>query len=128
MLFRYRFILSYIYGLALSFHNPAELIPLISTGKSKSVAHLFQRYLITINHIINWFEHCPFDKTSKAYRSLCTVRQKHGQVSQKLNQQPTESGSFWMNQHRMHNGQFTFVGLFAIFPKQVNIIISLKNN
>lgn len=114
-----RFILSFIYGLALTFYNPAELIPLMSTGKSKSVAHLFQRYLTTIEHIITWFEHYPFDKESKAYRSLLTVRQMHGQVSRKLNKLSSSTEPCWMNQHRMHNGQFAFIGLFAIFPKQV---------
>ncbi|KAH7637131.1 hypothetical protein HUG17_7337 [Dermatophagoides farinae] len=113
------FILSFIYGLALTFYNPAELIPLMSTGKSKSVAHLFQRYLTTIEHIITWFEHYPFDKESKAYRSLLTVRQMHGQVSRKLNKLSSSTEPCWMNQHRMHNGQFAFIGLFAIFPKQL---------
>nr|XP_027195155.1 uncharacterized protein LOC113789772 [Dermatophagoides pteronyssinus] len=116
------FILSYIYGLSLSFFYPDDLIPLISTGKSKSVAHLFQRYLKTIDYISIWFELNPFDEQSKAYRTLSTIRQMHSKVSQKLNKNQT-SRLIWMNQYRMYHGQFPFVGLFAIFPKQLGFDI-----
>ena len=74
-------------------------------------------------HINNWFTYDPFDPNSKSYRSLKVVRGLHRQVYTQMNAKnsPNKNGpdDLWMSQHGMCYAQFTFMGLMAIFPKEV---------
>lgn len=58
---------------------------LSATGKSDSVAKLFNRYYQTIIHVKKWYEGDIFDENSDAYRSLLIVRGMHNKVSRTLN-------------------------------------------
>lgn len=76
---------SILIGLLLNEQLPFVLIPLLSTGQSKNVSKLFNRYLNTILHIGSWYEHDPFDPTSKAYKSQKMVKGMHQSVSKLMN-------------------------------------------
>lgn len=112
-----------VYGLLLGLNSPEGLLPLLTTGNSKSVFSLFRRYISTIRHIFLWFNSDPFDPNSEAYKSLKTVRGLHNQVYQKLNQESGKVANgttqLWMSQYAMVGAQFSFFGLMTLFPKQV---------
>ncbi|KAH7641685.1 uncharacterized protein LOC124492181 [Dermatophagoides farinae] len=114
--------ISQLIGLNLVLNFTHGLVPLLVTGNSKTISKLFVRYLSTTIHVTNWFEHDPFDKKSKAYRSLRMVRGMHQNVSNRMN---TEAGLqedgetvLWIPQYGMCHAQFSFVGMMTVFPKQ----------
>ncbi|KAH9426747.1 hypothetical protein DERP_002847 [Dermatophagoides pteronyssinus] len=114
--------ISQLIGLNLVLNFTHGLVPLLVTGNSKTISKLFVRYLSTTIHVTNWFQHDPFDKKSKAYRSLRMVRGMHQNVSNKMN---TEAGLIedgqtvlWIPQYGMCHAQFSFVGMMTVFPKQ----------
>ncbi|OTF74305.1 hypothetical protein BLA29_002147, partial [Euroglyphus maynei] len=110
-------------GLNLVLNFTHGLVPLLVTGNSKTISKLFVRYLSTTIHVTNWFEHDPFDKKSKAYRSLRMVRGMHQNVASKMNTEAglVEDGEtvLWIPQYGMCHAQFSFVGMMTVFPKQV---------
>jgi len=117
--------ISQLYGLNLVLYHSSGLFPLLATGNSSTVAKLFTRYLSTMLHVTSWFEHDPFDKQSKSYRSLKLVRGLHRQVADKMNsageRNNTHMGKYeWINQYGMAHAQFSFVGFMAVFPKEVS--------
>lgn len=120
-----RISISQLIGLNLVLNFTHGLVPLLVTGNSKTISKLFVRYLSTTIHVTNWFEHDPFDKKSKAYRSLRMVRGMHQNVSNMMN---TEAGLqedgetvLWIPQYGMCHAQFSFVGMMTVFPKQVSL-------
>ncbi|OTF70365.1 hypothetical protein BLA29_012245, partial [Euroglyphus maynei] len=95
---------------------------LLSTGNSETVDKLFTRYLSTVKHLQDWFRHDPFDKNSKAFKSLKIVRKMHCKVADNLNnnqQSMDERKDIQINQWQMFLTQSAFFGLSAIIPKQI---------
>lgn len=115
--------ISQLYGLNLVLYHTEGLIPLLVTGNSKTICKLFTRYLSTMIHVTSWFEHDPFDPKSKAYRSLRMVRGMHHNVARRMNhgEKREENGDtfLWINQYGMCHAQFSFIGMMAVFPKEV---------
>lgn len=109
---------SQFYGLLTVYNVFEGLAPLLCTGNSSSVPILFTRYLSTVVQVKSWFEGDPFDRNSKAYRSLKVVRSYHHQVASKLNE-GKEGQELWMSQWSMMSAQFTFMGYMTVFPKEV---------
>lgn len=76
-----------------------------------------------MEHVNNWFEYDPFCKDSASYKSLKKVRNYHrtvGQLMDNIENPYNISGYKWLNQYSMNYAQFSFVGLMAVFPKEVS--------
>ena len=62
------------------------LEPLVFTHESDTPSKSYKRYLYTFYHIFTWMTTDVWDKTSKGYRSLKTVRCMHKNVAKKMEQ------------------------------------------
>lgn len=115
--------LTQYFGLMFGLNQTDGLLPLLTTGNSKSINSLYRRYISTERHVLLWFNSDPFDPYSDAYKSLKTVRGLHYQVYDKLNRAsgkaPNGTTKLWMSQYAMAGAQFSFFGLMTLFPKQV---------
>lgn len=109
------------------------LAPLLVTGNSSTISRLFSRYLSSSVHLTAWYTDPggPFDPASRAYRSLKIVRGLHLQIGPAMNRMTGglasvdhsnefSSGDLWISQWSMMQAQFSFIGLMAVFPKEVN--------
>ncbi|CAG2162263.1 unnamed protein product [Oppiella nova] len=76
---------AHLSGLILLVHIKSILIPLISTGNSRSVAHLFGRYLRTLVRVKSWYEGDIWDPNHQSHQSVVQVRKMHTKVSKDLN-------------------------------------------
>ena len=105
-------------------HHSDGLAPLVVTGNSSNVQKLFRRYLSTIIHVKNWYESNPFDKSSKAYKSLKHVRGLHKKVSNSMNENSGRvegRDKLWIPQYGMCHAQFSFIGFVALHPKECGL-------
>lgn len=78
---------NHLCGLYLLFHVSTILKPLLVTRNSRSVAHLFRRYLSTLSHVKLWYEGDIWKKDDPAQLSILTVssRKREMRVREKKN-------------------------------------------
>lgn len=107
-------------GNILLIHLPDVIVPIIATGQSSTPFAVFKRILSTIIHITSWYEEDPFDRTSRTYRSLLTVRRNcHMAVSRLMNRKyPREDNLLWLSQFDMAMTQWSLIGIVAIRPTE----------
>lgn len=115
--------MSQLLGLNLVLYHESGTVPLLITGNSSTIPKLFYRYISTALHVNNWFEADPFTEGSACHRSLRRVRGMHNQVMEKMNKEEKliklTPDHLWMSQFSMCHAQFSFVGMMAVFPKEV---------
>lgn len=64
---------AHLSGLILLVYIRSILIPLLSTGNSRTVAHLFGRYLRTLVHVKSWYEGDVWDHKHPSQHSIIQV-------------------------------------------------------
>ena len=64
---------AHLSGLILLVHIKSILIPLLSTGNSRSVTHLFGRYFRTLTHVKSWYEGDVWDPKHASHHSVMQV-------------------------------------------------------
>uniref|UniRef100_T1KTV6 Uncharacterized protein n=2 Tax=Tetranychus urticae TaxID=32264 RepID=T1KTV6_TETUR len=80
---------------------------------------VFLRILSTVNHVDSWYQDNPFEKGSKANKSLSRVRRAcHLQVSKLMNEKYPLKDDLWLSQFDMTMTQWSLIGPVAIRPKQ----------
>ncbi|RWS06590.1 hypothetical protein B4U79_14833 [Dinothrombium tinctorium] len=115
---------AHLAGLMLGIQLPLALVPLLSTGRSKTVSRLFKRYQSTQLRVKIWYEEDPFDKNSKAFHSFRAVRAMHGSVCDKMNKgERREFGKdrVWISQCEMAMTLWAFMGLLILYPKECGL-------
>lgn len=105
-------------GLLILLQIESILVPLLKTGKSRTVPGLFDRYLATIKYIRKCYETNFYDQTSEGWRYINMVRGMHKSIHRLMKEDSRlpEHQSVWVNQHDMALTQFAFVGLFILKP------------
>ena len=68
---------AHLSGLILLVYIKSILMPLLSTGNSRSVTHLFGRYLRTLVHVKSWYEGDVWDSKHPSQHSIMQVMQYH---------------------------------------------------
>lgn len=114
-------------GLFLILQCPDALEPLLSTGNSKDIPSLFNRYLNTILHVRNWYDYDIFNPETKGYKSIRMVRGMHKRLQQIMNDKFTVSDvegkpTLWMTQYEVSVTQFSFIGMALAYPKKCGLI------
>lgn len=64
---------AHLSGLILLVYIKSILIPLLSTGNSRSVSHLFGRYFRTLMHVKRWYEGDVWDVNNPSHHSVMQV-------------------------------------------------------
>jgi hypothetical protein len=64
---------AHLSGLILLVYIKSILITLLSTGNSRTVAHIFRRYLSTLMHIKLWYEGDVWDINHPSHKSIMQV-------------------------------------------------------
>ena len=64
---------AHLSGLILLVHIKSILMPLLSTGNSRTVSHLFGRYFRTLMHVKSWYEGDIWDINHTAHHSIMQV-------------------------------------------------------
>lgn len=112
-------------GLMLLLQIKEILIPLLKTGKSRTVVDLYDRYTATAKYIRKCYETNIYDPTSDGWRYLNLVRSMHQRAYKLLNSPECDSltkpdgqvdNYVWVNQYDMALTQFAFIGLFILRP------------
>ncbi|XP_054154306.1 uncharacterized protein LOC128952872 [Oppia nitens] len=120
---------AHLSGLVLLVHIKSILVPLLSTGNSRSTAHLFSRYFRTLLHVKSWYDGDIWDINSKSHQSIMQVRKMHSKVSKSLNNckgvEMYDNKS--LSQFDMMITQFAFIGFIALYPRQVGFSESAKD-
>lgn len=100
------------------------LVPLLKTGRSRTVANLLDRYIDTALYIRKCYETDFYKNSSKGWESILLVRSMHQRVHKLMMavERPakigfnSESDVLWVNQYDMVLTQFAFIGLFLLKP------------
>jgi hypothetical protein len=112
-------------GLILLLQIREILIPLLKTGKSRTVVDLYDRYTATAKYIKRCYETCIFDTNSEAWKYITLVRSMHQRVHKLMNSPECDSlvkydnqvdDYVWVNQYDMALTQFAFIGLLIMRP------------
>jgi len=111
-------------GLIILLQIRSILVPLLKSGKSQSVVHLWQRYTDTAKYIRACYETDFFDESTEGWRYLMIVRGMHQRIHKFMNEkfrelltkEQMEAKEVWVNQFDMAITQFSFVGLFILYP------------
>lgn len=114
-------------GLLLILQLPDGLEPLLSTGNSKDIPSLYNRYLNTILHVTSWYDDDVFDPKTKGYKSIRQVRAMHKRVQGIMNDKFSVKDMngkerVWLNQYDVAMTQFAFIGLGMLFPAKSGMI------
>ena len=108
-------------GLLLLVQLESILIPLLKTGRSRTVPDLFDRYVATAKYVRKYYETDFYQPTSEGWKALMIVRGMHKRIHQLMNEKNAaqqEAGVVWVNQYDMAITQFAFIGLFLLFPNK----------
>lgn len=108
-------------GLILLMQIESILVPLLKTGKSRTVPDLFDRYVATAKYIRRLYETDFYDETSEGWRYLDLVRAMHQRIYNQMKGDtscPQTPPNVWVNQYDMALTQFAFIGLFLLKPEK----------
>lgn len=106
-------------GLILLLQLESIVIPLLRTGRSRTVVDLYDRYVATVRYIRNCYESKFYEQDSLGWRNIVLVRSFHTRVHElmKKDQKYKREGSeIWVNQYDMSMTQFAFIGLLFTNP------------
>lgn len=108
-------------GLLLLMQIECILVPLLKTGKSRTVPDLYDRYVATAKYIRKLYETSFYDQSSEGWRYINLVRSMHQRIHQLMKEDTDFTQTppnVWVNQYDMGLTQFAFVGLFMLKPKK----------
>lgn len=113
-------------GLLILVQLDCIVIPLLKTGKSRTVCSLHDRYTMTAEAICKYYETNFYDKSSEGWKYISLIRSMHQRIHQMMQKdkrlvemkQNIEPQTVWVNQYDMALTQFAFVGLFLLRPKK----------
>lgn len=119
-------------GLMLLVQIESILVPLLKTGKSRTVPDLHDRYVATAKYIRKCYETDFYNSTSEGWKYIMLVRNMHKRIHQIMNANNKEivvatngmkklqsnHEHLWVNQYDMALTQFAFVGLLILEPKK----------
>lgn len=113
-------------GLLLLVQLDCIVIPLLKTGKSRTVCELHDRYVMTAVAIRKYYDTNLIDKESEGWKYVILVRGMHQRIHQMMQndqvlvdkKQREEPGTVWVNQYDMALTQFAFIGLFLLSPEK----------
>lgn len=123
-------------GLILLLQIESILIPLLKTGRSRTVVDLYDRYSATTRYVRKYYESNIYDKSSEGWRYIKLVRMMHQRVYKLMNDgvdgkgptldrsqalsgyKSTQKDGVWVNQYDMAMTQFAFIGLFLLKPSK----------
>lgn len=119
-------------GLMILLQIESILIPLLRTGKSRTVEHLYDRYTATAKFIRQYYESDFYEPDTEGRRAINLVRAMHQRIYKYMNDPaasgasqldwiPPDSkdgGELLVNQHDMAITQFAFIGLFLLYPER----------
>lgn len=104
-------------GLVLLLQLKSIYIPLIKTGKSRTVPDSYDRYTATGKYMLSLYETDFFDPSSEGWKNINLVRGMHKRIYKLMNEQNSTKNDFvWVNQYDMAITQFAFIGLFFLEP------------
>lgn len=114
-------------GLLLLLQLDEILIPLLQTGKSRTVSDLYARYSATSMYIKRCYESRFYDPESEGWQHLNLVRAMHRRIFKIMNDKQAyrkllpegerdNSKYVWVNQFDMALTQFAFIGLLVLRP------------
>lgn len=114
-------------GLMLLLQLKQILVPLLKTGKSRTVSDLYDRYTATAIYIKRCYESRFYDQASDGWRYISIVRSMHQRIYKIMNEDeknrellPVRERNnldyVWVNQYDMALTQFAFIGLFLLRP------------
>lgn len=114
-------------GLLMILQLPDGLEPLLSTGNSKDVPSLYQRYLNTIIHVESWYDDDVFNPDTKGYKSVRQVRAMHKRMQNNMNQKHRTLDvngreRKWFTQYDVALTQFSFIGVAMLWPARSGLI------
>lgn len=118
------FLFAQFIGLFIGFMTTETAVPLLATGRSLSVAQQFSRYLSLITHIHMWSQSDPFDKESKAFKSLKHVRRLHKKLMTTMNAKSGRTvgkDQLWVSQYSMSLAQNAFCNMVLLEPHYVGV-------
>lgn len=111
-------------GLMLLLQIDSILVPLLRSGKSRTVANLWDRYTATAKFVRKYYESDFCEPDTEGWKFINLVRSmhkhihKHMREDSELGPSQNAAGDLWVNQHDMAVTQFAFVGLFLLYPKK----------
>lgn len=114
-------------GLMLLLQLKCILDPLLKTGRSQTVTHLWDRYTATVKYIRSCYETEFFDEASDGWRYILIVRGMHQRIHKLMNEQHSNllnddssqnQKIVWVNQYDMAITQFAFIGLLLLEPEK----------
>lgn len=107
-------------GLLLLVQLDSILIPLLRTGKSRTICDLHDRYIMTAEAIRKYYETNFYDKSSEGWKYISLIRSMHQRIHQMMqnDKERNEPGILWVNQYDMALTQFAFIGLFLLRPEK----------
>lgn len=117
-------------GLILLLQLDEILLPLIKTGKSRTVVDLYDRYSATALYIKRVYESPFYEPTSDGWKYVMLVRAMHQRIfklmntnnsetddsNQQCDNDSTPTKTLWVNQYDMALTQFAFTGLLLLRP------------
>lgn len=108
-------------GLILLMQIESILVPLLKTGKSRTVSDLYDRYVATAKYIRKLYETDFYDETSEGWRYIDLVRAMHQRIYNLMKGDTSCSQTppnVWVNQYDMALTQFAFIGLLLLRPEK----------
>ncbi|KDR07972.1 hypothetical protein L798_02399, partial [Zootermopsis nevadensis] len=96
---------------------PSILRVLVLTRQSNEPVAAFRRYLVTMIHMLDWYEGDLLEPTSRAHKSLIGVRTRHCSASRKAR----KAGLGPISQLDMVLTQFGFMGFGLLVPEKLGI-------
>lgn len=108
-------------GLLMLLQVESILVPLLKSGKSRTVEHLYDRYTATAKFVRQWYESDFPEEDTPGRKAINLVRSMHQRIHKFMNSaqeaMKLEDGrELWVNQYDMALTQFAFIGLFLLYP------------
>ena len=100
---------------------------LVATGKSSKPKDSFIRYARTAFHVVRWHYGDILNSSTKAGKSIRTVRQIHNKAREFMIERSKNNGKnstcnrIWISQYDMSLVQCGFMGTIVMYPKELGI-------
>ena len=98
---------------------------LVATGKSSKPRDAFIRYARTAFHVVGWHYGDIFNGSTKAGKSIRSVRQIHNKAREFMMERSKNndkvSNRVWISQYDMSLVQCGFMGTIVMYPKELGI-------
>lgn len=110
-------LVSKLCGLLVILAIPSILRVLVLTRNSSEPVTAFRRYLLTVTHMLEWYDGDLLEPTSGAHKSLMEVRTRHITAARKAR----KAGFRPISHLDMVLTQFGFMGFAVLFPEKLGL-------